>query len=95
MKPSEKHEVELQPDEYDALIRNRMLASACADLLAAPRKRSGHLVIHLTEWQLEDLTGWVAAEANHAKTKEEEETLGDVCDHLESVLSGIQMRGTR
>ena len=95
MKKLEKHEVELLPDEYEALICNRMGASACDDLLASPRKRSGYLVLHLTEGQLEDLTGWVAAEANHAKTTEEEEALGDVCEHLESDLSGIRMRGNR
>jgi hypothetical protein len=95
MEKPEKHDVELRPDEYEAMIRNRMIASVCDDLLASPRKRSGYLVLQLTEGQLEDLTGWVAAEANHAKTREEEEALGDVCDHLESNLSGIRMRGTR
>ena len=92
MKKPQKHSVELQPDEYKTLIRNPMLASACADLLASPRRRSGYLVLRLTEGQLDELTGWVAAEANHAKTREEKEALGDVCDGLESVLSGIGMR---
>jgi len=95
MKKPEKYEVELQPDEYQTMIRNRMIASMCDDMLASPRKRSGSLILHLTERQLEDLTGWVAAEANHAKTREEEEALGDVCEHLESDLYGIRMIKTR
>ena len=95
MKILEKHEVELQPGEYEALIGNPMVASACDDLLASPRTRSGYMLLQFTEGQLEDLTGWVAAEANHAKTTEEEEVLGDVCEHLESVLFGIRMRRNR
>ena len=95
MKKPETHEVELRPDEYEALIRNPMVASACDDLLASPRRCSGYFVLRLTEAQLEDLTGWVAAEANHAKTREEEEVLGDVCECLESVLTTIGMRKNR
>jgi len=95
MKNVKKHEVEFLPEEYEALLSNRMVASVCGDFLASPRKRSGYMVLHLTEGQLEELTGWVAAEANHAKTREEEEVLGDVCDHLESFISGIRMRRNR
>ena len=92
MKKPETHEVELRRDEYAALIRNAMIMAACEDMLASPRRRSGYVVLCLTEGQLQDLTGWVAAEANHAKTRDEEESLGEVCDHLESVLTSIGMR---
>jgi hypothetical protein len=89
MKKPKKHSVELRPDEYETLLRNPMIASMCDDLLKSPCRRGDYLVFNLTEGQLKELTGWVAAEANHAKTIEEEEALGDVCDGLESALSGI------
>lgn len=95
MKKLEKHSVELRPDEYDTLMRNPMINSVCGDLLASPRKRSGYLVLRLTAGQLEELTGFVASEANHAQTREEEDALGDVCECLEGVLSGIRFRKDR
>ena len=95
MKKPETREVELRPAEYAALIRNGMIMSACEDMLASPRRRGGYLVLRLTEAQLEDLTGWIAAEANHAETRAEEEALGEVCDQVECVLTSIRMRRNR
>ena len=91
MAKSKKHSVELRPDEYETLMRNPMIASMCDDLLKSPRKRGDYLVLSLTAGQLEDLTGWVAAESNHAKSREEEEALDDICDGLESALLGINI----
>jgi len=90
MKKSQKHSVELRHGEYDALLRNPMIESLCDHLLASPKKRGGYMVLRLTEFDLEELTGFVAAEANHAKTREEEEVLGEVCDHLEALLFRIR-----
>lgn len=95
MKKHEKHSVELRPDEYDTLMRNPMIESVCGDLLTSPRRRGGYLVLRLTAGQLEDLTGFVAAEANHAETREEEDALGEVCECLEAVLSGIRIKNNR
>lgn len=92
MKNPKKHEVELLPDEYETLLHNQMVALSCRDYLASPLKRSGYMVLLLTEGELTDLTGWVAAEANHAKTSAEEEALGEVCEILENVISGIRIR---
>ena len=95
MKTSEKHSVELTPDEYDALKQNSLIQIACKDLLASPRKRSGYFILCLTKGQLEELTGFVAAEANHADTREEEEALGDVCEYLEGILYNIRLGNNR
>lgn len=91
MKKTKKHAIELQPHEYAALIRNSMIMSMCEEMLAAPRRRSGCVVLRLTEAQLEDLAGWVAAEANHAKTRDLEEVLGEVCEQLEGVLTAAKI----
>ena len=92
---SKKHSVELRSDEYETLMRNPMIASMCDDLLKSHRKRGDYLVLSLTAVQLEELTGWVAAESNHAKSREEEEALGDICDGLESVLLGISISSNK
>ncbi len=93
MKKPKEHTLELRPDEYESLVANPMIASMCDGMLRPARKRSGYMVLRLTEAQIEDLTGWVAAEANHAKTREEEEAIGEVCEHLEAQL--FSMRRTR
>ena len=95
MQKPNKYSVELRPDEYDTLLRNPLIESACGDLLASPKKRSGYLVLRLTVEQLEEFTGFVAAEANHAQTREEEDALGEVCECLEGVLSDIRFRRNR
>ncbi len=90
MNNTKKHDVELRPDEYAALMRNEMILSICEQMLASPRRRGGCVVLRLTAAQLDELAGWVAAEANHAKTRAEEDVLGEVCEQLESVLSGVK-----
>ncbi len=95
MKKRKTHLVELGTDEYATLIGNRMIMSACDDMLASPRRSSGYVVLRLTQGQLEDLTGWVAAEANHTKNRDEEEALSDVWQQLESVLTNIGLARSR
>lgn len=79
------------PYEYNSLIGNEMIKTICGDMLVSPRKRGGSIVLRLTEEDLEELVGFVAAEANHAKTREEEEALGDVFDNLIMTQSRIRM----
>lgn len=97
MKILEKREVKLQPDAYEALIRKRMVASACNDLLASPHKRSGYLLLKgrspKDNWKI-SRDRWRRKRTTQRRT-EGGEALGDVCEHLESVLFGIRMRKTR
>jgi len=39
----------------------------------------------LTQNELKKLIGYVAAEANHARKKSEQEDLNSICDYLESI----------
>jgi hypothetical protein len=45
------------------------------------------LVFHFTLDELDELTGDVAAEANHAKNKVLQEQLYRLCERIEAVLS--------
>ncbi len=42
--------------------------------------------------ELEDLTGYVAAESNHARTARQGEELGAICDDFEVRISEIKRR---
>lgn len=88
---SKKYDVELMFDQYDALMRNSLILSICGDMLKSRRKRQDCFVLRLTRAELEELTGFVAAEANHADTRYEEQALGDLYEHLEAVLSSIHV----
>ena len=86
-----KYDVELMFEHYDALMRNSLISSMCGDLLKSRRKRKDCFVLRLTRAEPEELTGFVAAEENHADTRHEEQIFGDVCEHLEAVLSSIHV----
>ncbi len=44
----------------------------------------------MTLFQLEELTGWLAAESNHANSRRVSEELGEICDQVESLLDQIK-----
>ncbi len=92
MKKSRKLNIKLTLNEYNSLIGNEMIRTLCAGILASPEKRGGYIVLRLTEGDLKELIGFVAAEANHATTKKEEEVLGDVFDNLDGILFDTRMK---
>jgi hypothetical protein len=51
-------------------------------------KRDGGewVVLILTLAQLEDLTGYAAAESDHARTARQREDLGSICDYFEGLV---------
>ena len=68
---SERVEIELDPYEFEALKANRMISDMCGRYLKSAEKRGNYLVLDLSIQEANDLAGWVAAEANHAKSKKE------------------------
>jgi hypothetical protein len=45
----------------------------------------------MTYSELKDLIGYVAAEANHAKTRWQNDDFNQICDYLESVEYQIRL----
>lgn len=90
---AKKHSVHLFIYDYEVLTKNEMIALMFGDQLKAAKKKGDEMVLSLTLAQLEDLTGWVAAESNHARSKRVGEELGEICDHLEGLLYGIKRTG--
>jgi len=83
MKP-ERVEIELDFYEFEALKANRMISDMCGRYLKSAEKRGEYVVLDLSAQEANDLAGWVAAEANHAKNDRESELLNSACDAIEA-----------
>ena len=81
---SERVEIELYLYEFEALKANRMISDMCGRYLKSAEKRGDYVVLDLSIQEANDLAGWVAAEANHAKSKKESELLNSACDAIEA-----------
>jgi hypothetical protein len=80
---SERVEIELYSYEFEALKANRMIRDMCSRYLKSAEKRGEFIVLDLSIQDANDLAGWVAAEANHAKSAEESDLLNAACDAIE------------
>lgn len=83
MKP-ERVEIELDFYEFEALKANRMISDMCGRYWKSAEKRGDYVVLDLSVQEANDLAGWVAAEANHAKSDRESELLNSACDAIEA-----------
>ena len=85
-----KHSVMLNEYEYNLLVENYMISMACEKQLKSKMKQGDEIELSLTLAQLEDLTGYVAAESNHSRSKRKAQDLGEICDYLESLIFEIK-----
>lgn len=81
---SERVEIEIYVYEFEALKTNRMISDMCGRYLKSAKKRGDYVVLDLSVQEANDLAGWVAAEANHAKSNKESELLNSACDAIEA-----------
>ena len=81
---SERVEIELYSYEFEALKANRMISDMCSRYLKSVDKRGDYVVLDLSIQEANDLAGWIAAEANHAKSDQESELLNFACDAIEA-----------
>jgi hypothetical protein len=88
-----EYPVELTAYEYNLLTQNDLIAMACRRQLASATEYEDGIELLLTLDQLEELTGFVAAESNHARSKRQREELGEICDYLESAVYRIKRYG--
>ena len=94
MTDTDRHSIELMPYEYSILNKNHLISAVCKRQLesAATFERDGEefVELSLTLAELEDLTGYVAAESNHARTARQREDLGSICDYFEGLVFDIK-----
>jgi len=79
-------EIELDFYEFEALMANRMISDMCGRYLKSAEKHGDYVVLDLSVQEANDLAGWVAAEANHAKSDWESELLNSACDIIETSI---------
>ncbi len=82
MKPK-RVEIEFHPYEFEALLANRMISDMGGKYLKSAEKRGDYVVLEIFIHEANDLAGWVAAEANHAKSEHESDLLNAACDAIE------------
>lgn len=85
-----KYSINLTAYEYDVLEKNDLIAMACRPYLKSAIKQDDEVALILTLAQLQDLIGYVAAEANHARSKRKSEDLNMLCDYLEAAEEDIK-----
>jgi len=89
-----KYTVVLTAYEYSILNKNFIISMVCKKQLesATTYEQGEEKVVELlmTFDELEDLTGYVAAESNHAKTAKQSRELGAICDAFEVRISEIK-----
>ncbi len=90
MMNTDQHTIELSEYEYDILKNNSMISSICTSQLNSPTKVEEGVDLSLTLAELTELIGFVAAEANHARTKRQREDLNSICDYLEELEFDIK-----
>jgi hypothetical protein len=85
-----KYSIAISDYEYDILTKNEMIAMICEEYLKTATRHNDSIELSLTLKELEDLTGYAAAESNHARSWRKQEELGAICDYLESQVSMIK-----
>ena len=81
---SKRVEIELYPYEFEALKANGMIRDMCGKYLKSAKMRGDFVVLDISILDANDFAGWVAAEANHTKSEEENVLLNSACDAIEA-----------
>jgi hypothetical protein len=85
-----KYSVSLTAYEYSVLSENMLISLTCRPYLqTAIQHDNDEVELVLTLKELQDLIGYVAAEANHARSKRNSEDLNSICDYLEAAEADI------
>ena len=75
--------------DYNILKNNSMITICCESFLRKVQKQGNRVELLLTEFELKELAGFVAAEANHATSKNKEQELQKIYDQLEFALYSL------
>lgn len=78
-----------ETDDYNILKNNSMITTCCGSFLRKVQRQDNSVKFLLTEFELKELTGFVAAEANHAISKNKEQELNKIYEQLEDALYSL------
>ena len=65
--------------------------TCCGSILKKMKMKDNEVELLLTKDELKELTGFVAAEANHATSKTAEDGLDEIFEHLEAALYSLKL----
>lgn len=84
-----RHTIILDSFDYNILKNNSMIMTGCGSFLRKVKMKDNEGQLLLTEYELKELIGFVAAEANHAVSKRKEQELDEIFEHLEAALYSL------
>ncbi len=85
-----RHRVQLYDYAYQMLTENEMIDTMCGQYFKTAQHQGEIVELSLTLYELEELTGAVAAESNHARSRSKQDELGAICDYLEECIGAIK-----
>lgn len=87
---TDQHSFSITTYEYKVLMKNPFISALYARQLRSANERGDEVELTMTLSELNDFIGYVAVEANHAKTKKQSDDLNQICDYLETVEHTIK-----
>lgn len=87
---TDQHSLSITTYEYKVLMKNPLISALFARQLRSANERGDEVELTMTLRELKDFIGYVAAEANHAKTRKQSDDLNQICDYLEAVEHTIK-----
>lgn len=84
-----RHTIILDSFDYSILRNNAMIMMACGSFLRKVKMKDNQGKLSVTEYELKELIGFVAAEANHAPSKRKEQELDGIFEQLEAALYSL------
>ncbi len=82
---TDKYSLSITAYEYNVLMKNPLISTIFARQMESVNERRNEVELTITLSELKDFIGYVAAEANHAKTRKQSDDLNQICDYLETV----------
>lgn len=87
---TDKYSLAITAYEYNVLMKNSLISTTFAKQMESANERGGEVELTMTLRELKDFIGYVAAEANHAKTRKQSDDLNQIYDYLEAVEHTIK-----
>jgi len=89
-KTIEKYPVELDDYECTLIINNVMIFGTLKATITRLSKQEGTHNIQMSLDEMGELSGWLAAESNHAESQKKSDELGELCDYFESLILNVK-----
>jgi hypothetical protein len=87
--PGEKVEVVFTARQRELVLQHTLAGPDVTESLELAHQADGRCVVHYTLEDLDELLGYIAAEANHSKSKRLQEELDALFEHLQRLMESF------